>query len=220
MNWWAMAVPMLLAIGLSILPWTRTHVVSPYITVIHEYGHAVANILTLGRPSGIKAHFANGGGETHSMRPRGFLSGIGAIISGLAGYPAPIIMGLALILSVPGGWSHIMNMTALILFTIFILLMRNIAGFLLAISTAGYFLLSTMNPVLGESLALGAGAVLLVGGVVDMVVLVGYWVRGVAGETDLGILQGRFLLPKFVWLLLMLAGTAAAILGLIAVSFA
>jgi hypothetical protein len=219
-NWYAMIVPVIIAIILSALPWTRKHMVSPYITVIHEYGHAVANILTLGRPHGIKARFAHGGGETRSMRPKGFLSGIGAIISALSGYPAPIILGLALVISVFGDWSDIMVLTATILFTVFIFLMRNLSGILLAILTAGYFAVATTYPHLEESMALAAGMVLIVGGVMDVLRLIGYWVQGQAGETDLGILQSNFFLPQIIWLVLMLAGTLAAIVLLVFLSLA
>lgn len=213
-NWIALLVPMALAIGLSAAPWTRKHIVNPYITVIHEYGHAVANLLTLGRPHGIKARFADGGGETQSMRPPGLLSGIGSVISGLAGYPAPIIFGLALLFSVSGGWSQPLLNACAVVFAVFVLLMRNISGIILALTTAAYFFVASSQSVYMDAMTLAAGAVIFVGGLVDMIVLIGYWYQGHSGETDLGILQRRFLLPKWFWLLLMLAGTGFGAYGL------
>lgn len=213
-HWIALLIPMALAVGLSVAPWTRTHIVSPYITVIHEYGHVVANILTLSRPRGIKARFGNGGGETHSERPPGFFHGIGALVSGLAGYPAPILFGLMLIFSVSGGWvSYLLNVCSVV-FIIFVLLMRNLSGILLALTTAAYFFFAASQAIHMDMMALAAGAVILVGGVVDMVVLVTYWAKGISGETDLGILQRRFLLPKWFWLAAMLVGTGFGAYGL------
>lgn len=218
-NWWAVIVPMVIAVGLSVMPWTRKHMVSPYMTVIHEYGHVVANVLTLGFPYGVKAHFGEGGGETNFLRSRGFFSGIGTVISGLSGYPAPILLGLTLIFSVPGGWSQVMIIVTTILFTLFIFLMRNLAGLLLALLTAGYFAIATFNPEYIEPMALTAGIVMVVGGVTDFLVLIGYWLRGIADGTDLGILQDRYFLPQIIWLLLMIAGTVGMVLLLIMVSF-
>lgn len=204
-NYVSLILPIAVAVVLTFVPFTWKHVVSPYVTVIHEYGHAVSNILTLGRPHSIKVHFADKGGVTHSLRRNGFLSGFGTVFSGLTGYPAPIFFGLALICSISGDYTKNLVLGSAIAFLIFVFLMRNIAGFILAIATALYFAIAYVFPPYMENMALWAGALMLIAGTADMFRLVVYYFKGLSQETDLGLLQDRFWLPKWFWLILMLA---------------
>lgn len=197
-------LPMVIAVTLVAVPFTWKYLISPYVTVIHEYGHAVANIITFGRPHSIKARFADGGGVTHSLRYGGFLSGIGAIFSGLSGYPAPIIFGVALISSVTGGYQSYLLTFSAIAFALFILLMRNLAGFMIAIFTAGYFFVAAQSHPWAEGMVYFAGSVFLVAGIMDMIRLISYYFRGLSEETDLGILKEGYFLPQFFWLILMI----------------
>lgn len=202
-NYVALILPALASLAVVLVPFTWRHLASPYVTIIHEYGHAVANIVTLGRPSGIKAHFSDGGGVTHYFRKRGFLHGIGTVVSGLSGYPAPILFGLALICSVSGGYNQIILTVSTVVACIFILLMRNLSGFVIAIFTAAYFFVAANGSDLGVNMTYWAGSFFLIAGVKDFIRLCEYYFRGIAEETDLGLLKQSHLLPQFVWLLLM-----------------
>lgn len=198
-------IPMGIALLLVLVPFTWKYAISPYVTVIHEYGHAVANLLTFGMPFGIKAHFADGGGVTHSLRQGGFFSGLGTIFSGLSGYPAPILFGIALICSVSGGYAETILLVSAIVFGVFILLMRNFAGFLISIVTAAYFVLAVSLSNYTETFAYFAGSIFLIAGISDLIRLCTYYFKGISDESDLGILKDRFFLPQFFWLILMFA---------------
>lgn len=190
--------------GLTAIPFVWIYIVSPIITLIHEYGHAISNIFTLGRPTGIRVHFANGGGETHHIRNVGFFNFFGRIISGISGYTAPIILGFAMLMSIRVGYYHALAVGILISFIVFLFLMRNIAGWIIGILGVLYFgLVVIIEENTGMWMILLSGMVFIVGGVVDMLLLTKRYFQQDTDETDLGILQETNHLPQIIWLLAM-----------------
>src|SRR5437868_3173837 len=67
------------------------HVMRNFITIAHEGGHALAAVVTGRRLSGIRLHSDTSGLTLSRGKPRGF----GMIVTGLAGYTTPSLIGLA-----------------------------------------------------------------------------------------------------------------------------
>lgn len=196
-------LPAITALVFSVVPFLWIYFASPFVTVVHEYGHVITNILTLGRPSGIRVRFADGGGEAHSLRMGGFLSGIGSVFSLLSGYPAPILFGLGLIASTNGSHNGIFLSVSAIVFSVFVLLMRNFAGWLIGGAFAALFIVAANAPALSVPISYWLGAFFVVAGITDFIRLIIYYISGISEESDLGILAENHMLPQFIWLALM-----------------
>ncbi len=198
--------------GLSAIPFVWRHLISPIITLVHEYGHAAANIATLGRPIGIRVHFADGGGETHHIRNGGFFNFFGRIISGISGYTAPIILGFAMIMSVRVGYHQGLSVGILVCFVVFLLLMRNIAGWVIGTMGVLFFGLAILiEDNAGMWMVFLSGMLFLIGGIVDILILTKRYFQYDTDETDLGILKESNYLPQIIWLLAMYAQAVLAI---------
>ena len=63
-----------------------------FATLVHELGHAIAAILTGRVVHGIRIRRNHSGDAMSSGRP-----GFGTVVSGVLGYPAPAIVGAALL---------------------------------------------------------------------------------------------------------------------------
>lgn len=183
------------------MPFTRRHVMAPYGTVVHEYGHALANIATLGLPTGIKVYPNQGGGVTHHLRARGFFPAFGAIFSGLIGYPAPILAGYLLIMSSSGEYGYHVLAVFTVLSFLMIILMRNLFGLLMSLLSFGYLFLSVATYEMYPQLGTIAGAILIVVGIMDFLYLLKLYVKGLSEESDLGILKEAYFMPQWFWLI-------------------
>lgn len=196
-----------LAVVLYAMPFTRRHIMAPYSTVIHEYGHAVANLMTFGLPTGIKVYWNQGGGVTHHLRGRGLFSWFGGIISGLSGYPAPIVVGWMMIVSVPAGYSEKMSYALAFICFIMLFLMRNFFGLMIGLLTFLYMVLTIMTVDLQDQLMTFGGMFILIMGVADFIYLMKVYFTGnpLSDESDLGLLKESYFFPKFIWLILIIA---------------
>lgn len=190
-----------IAIVLYAMPFTRRHVMAPYGTIVHEYGHAIANIATLGIPTGIKVHPNQGGGVTHHIRARGLFPAFGAIFSGLIGYPAPILAGYLLIVSPVNGYGYHVLAVFTVLSFFMIILMRNLFGLLMSILSCGFLFLSTATYDMYPQLGIVAGAILIVVGFMDFLYLLKLYFTGMSEESDLGILKEAYFFPQWIWLI-------------------
>lgn len=95
-------------------------------TIVHEMGHAVVGYIFGRKIDGIALHSDTSGVTTSRGKPYG----LGFMLSVLAGYPAPSLLGLGMIWAATTNWSG----AALTLFTVLMLialwLCRNAIGFL------------------------------------------------------------------------------------------
>lgn len=190
-----------IAIVLYAMPFTRRHIMAPYGTIVHEYGHALANIATLGLPTGIKVYPNQGGGVTHHLRSRGFFPAFGAVFSGLIGYPAPILAGYLLIMSASGGYGYHVLAVFTVLSFFMIILMRNWFGLLMSLLSFGYLFLSVITYEVYPQLGTIAGAILVVVGIMDFLYLLKLYFKGLSEESDLGILKEAYFFPQWFWLI-------------------
>jgi len=106
--------------------WTRT-----VVTIAHEGGHALVAVLAGRGLTGIRLH-PDTSGVTVSTGAR---RGPGLVLTFLAGYPAPSVLGLAGALLVVDGRSRLMLWIALGLLVVTLVLVRNGYGWLVVLAT-------------------------------------------------------------------------------------
>jgi hypothetical protein len=106
--------------------WTRT-----VVTIAHEGGHALVAVLAGRGLTGIRLH-PDTSGVTVSTGAR---RGPGLVLTFLAGYPAPSLLGLAGALLVAGGHVRVMLWIAVGLLAVTLVLVRNGYGVLAVLAT-------------------------------------------------------------------------------------
>jgi Peptidase M50B-like len=106
--------------------WTRT-----VVTIAHEGGHALVAVLAGRGLTGIRLH-PDTSGVTVSTGAR---RGPGLVLTFLAGYPAPSLLGLAGALLVAGGHARVMLWIAVGLLAVTLVLVRNGYGVLAVLAT-------------------------------------------------------------------------------------
>lgn len=174
-----------------------------FVTVVHELGHAFAGLMTGRLITGIKLH-KDQSGTTHSVgRP-----GIGAVWSGFWGYPAPAVVGAALVWCSINGWSSAALSVSTIIIAATLLFIRNFYGALLILAcSAASALLAWFAPevILGY-ITLSIGIALIVGAVRDWlnVASVHFVRRNELQSSDAYNLFRQTMIPSPIWLLLFL----------------
>ncbi|HEY0815698.1 MAG TPA: M50 family metallopeptidase [Pseudonocardia sp.] len=117
----------LVAVGWSPLwRWTRT-----VVTIAHEGGHALVALLAGRGLTGIRLH-PDTSGVTVSTGAR---RGPGLVLTFLAGYPTPSLLGLGGALLVAGDRARLMLWIALGLLAVTLVLIRNVFGGLAVLAT-------------------------------------------------------------------------------------
>lgn len=149
-----------LAVVLNRRAWQLTRNV---ITIAHEGGHALASLLTGRRLGGIRLH-ADTSGET---RTRGKPDGIGMVLTALAGYLTPPLLGAG------AAWLLAAHHGTALLWLLFLLLwatfltMRNAFGVVAVLATAAAVSAVTLlaSALVQSAFGYGAAWFLLLGGV-------------------------------------------------------
>jgi hypothetical protein len=185
------------------------------VTVVHELGHAAAALLTLQRVTGITLRLDHSGVTTSRGR-RGWRSAF----TTFWGYPAPAVVGAALLWCTARGWAPAaLSGSALVLLTA-LLLVRNLQGALILGGTAAASLVLVWfgGAAAGYS-CLVLGLALQVGSCRDWVKVVRVHTRRRdPASSDAFLLQGLTHVPVALWLgafaLVILAALAAAIVPL------
>src|SRR4051812_25489656 len=95
-----------------------------FITIAHEGGHALAAVLTGRRLSGIRLHSDTSGLTLSRGKPRGF----GMIMTGLAGYTTPSLIGLASAAILGTGHLTLLLWILLVLLALMLIMIRNFFG--------------------------------------------------------------------------------------------
>ncbi|MFJ8576965.1 M50 family metallopeptidase [Micromonospora sp. NPDC093277] len=183
-----------LAVVVTRVPW---RVARNAVTIAHEGGHALAALLTGRRLRGVRLHSDTSGLTLSAGRP----SGPGMILTLLAGYVAPSLIGLA------GGWLLAGNRITLLLWIAVALLLsmlvliRNMFGVLSLVVTGGVVLAVSWyaSPQVQAAFAWTSVWFLLFGGVRPVFELQRVRSRGRMPESDADQLAGLTPFPALFW---------------------
>ncbi|TDQ53160.1 M50 family metallopeptidase [Actinorugispora endophytica] len=113
------------------------------VTIAHEGGHALVALLSGRQLTGVRLHSDTSGVTVSRGRP----DGIGMILTILAGYTAPSVVGLAGIVLLTNGRITALLWISILLLAAMLLLIRNFYGVLSVVGTgAMVFLVSWFTP--------------------------------------------------------------------------
>lgn len=176
-----------------------------FVTIIHEVGHAVASVVTLGGVHSIKLRM-NGAGETTTLNSSGFFSWFRRVFVLFAGYGSPIFFGLLLIWGVRNNQTQVMFYVLLGTALLTLIFIRNFFGLLIV---ALYFVFLGVGIAIAQAYFLPAvlvffGLLLTVRGVVDLVVAGKLVFIDNHGGTDFDLLSESTIIriPAKVWYVL------------------
>jgi Peptidase M50B-like len=180
-----------------------------YVTFVHELGHAFAALMTGRVVHGLKIGLDHSGQLVSSGR-RGF----SAVWSGFWGYPAPAVVGAALVWSVSAGWAGAAASVGALILLVALIFLRNFTGIVVALISAALAqaLVMFADPRTVSYGVLALGIALGVGSVRDWfkVAAVHTRRRNHIASSDAYILARSTGVPSFVWLTGMAAVVAAS----------
>jgi hypothetical protein len=180
------------------------------ITIAHEGGHALIALVTGRKLKGIRLHSDTSGLTLSAGRP----TGLGMILTLLAGYVAPSLVGLA------GAWLLASNRITLLLWIAvgllfaMLLMIRNIFGIVSILVTGGVvFAVSWFaSPQVQAAFAYTGVWFLLIGGIRPIGELQRLRAQGRSPESDADQLARLTRIPGLVWVGLFGLVTAVALL--------
>lgn len=183
-----------------------------YVTFVHELGHAYAALMTGRFVHSLRIGMDHSGRLVSSGRGT-----FGAAWSGFWGYPAPAVVGLALIAAFSAGRAGAAMSVGALVLLISLVFLRNATGILVAVlsaATAQLLILFAPAETLNYAV-LVLGIALSVGGVRDLFKLAGVHTRRRERiqSSDAWILGRTTGVPSFVWMsafTIVIAGCAAA----------
>src|ERR1700761_147497 len=222
---WVVAASAAVALLIVLSPrlWRLTRIA---ITIAHESGHAVASLLSGRRLEGIRLH-ADTSGETVS---RGKRTGPGIIVTALAGYVTPPLLGIGASALLAAHRVTLLLSLLLVLLAVTLLLVRNWYGGLAVLVTGGalFSVIWFADPALRAAFAFAVAWFLLFGGVRPVVELARTRTKAVRlppgrrlpmgrsgpGMSDADQLAWLTRIPAGVWVALFaLIATGALVLG-------
>lgn len=178
------------------------------VTVCHEAGHALAATLSGRSLKGIRLHSDTSGVTLTKGKP----TGIGMVLTLLAGYPAASLVGL--VAAAVAGTGHAVGMLWLLvgLLALMLLKIRNLYGALVVVVLGAVLALATWYapPEILVWLAYGLAWLLLLAGprpALELALTGGHATAG----SDAAQLARLTHLPRLVWLVLWLAVTVGAL---------
>ncbi|MEU7743995.1 M50 family metallopeptidase [Nonomuraea sp. NPDC052129] len=178
------------------------------ITIAHEGGHALMALVTRRKLEGIRLHSDTSGVTLTRGRP----TGPGMVLTALAGYLAPSLLGLAAAWLTEQGRITLLMWTVLLFLVCMLLLIRNLYGALILLATGGaVFALSMYAPDnVQQVVALVAVWFLLFGGVRPIIELQRKRRRRQARDSDADQLARLTILPGgfYVFFFLLVAGAS------------
>ncbi|MFT4124220.1 MAG: M50 family metallopeptidase [Microbacteriaceae bacterium] len=169
-----------------------------FTTLVHELGHALAALLSGRVVRGVRVR-PDHSGETVSAGVRGH------VLSGIAGYPAPAIVGLAELWAVTRGWQAIAIAAAGVVLVLTLVVIRNALGVLVVLAgvAASAALLLLADSTVQAYALLVVGTALLVGAVRGYASLLAvHRSRRDLASSDAHLLARRTRVPAALWLLL------------------
>lgn len=178
-------------------------VLRPLVTVVHELGHAIVGILCGRRFTGFVVSADMSGHTVTSGHPRG----IGLVLTTIAGYPMPALVGAGVIATAMSGRGDVVLLVALILLLIALVRSRSIftvvvlVGLLVGVGILWW----TGDVAWTSTVVAAAGVVLLVGSWRQFGAVLGHGDR----SDDPGALARTTRVPAAIWSLLMAVLIAA-----------
>jgi hypothetical protein len=182
------------------------------ITIAHEGGHALMALLTGRKLRGIRLEFDTSGLTLSAGRP----SGPGMILTLLAGYIAPSLIGLAGAWILGGNRITLLLWLAVVLLLLMLINIRNVFGALSVLVTGAIvFVVSWYaSPQVQAAFAYAGVWFLLIGGVRPVGELQKLRSRGRMPDSDADQLARLTRVPAFFWVLLFgLVGVAVLVVG-------
>lgn len=171
-----------------------------FTTLVHELGHAIAAILTGRVVHGIRLRRNHSGEALSSGRGR-----FGLVISGLFGYPAPAIVGAALLWSVFSGYTALALFAGGVILVLTLVVIRNLFGVLVVLGSAATSIVLWFyaTPEVQSYALLVVGSALLVGSVRGLASVISVHTRRRTQlqTSDAYILYRHTGVPSPVWLL-------------------
>ncbi|GAB3851023.1 M50 family metallopeptidase [Micromonospora andamanensis] len=179
------------------LPW---RVARNAITIAHEGGHALVAVLTGRKLHGIRLHSDTSGLTLSAGRP----TGPGMVLTLLAGYLAPPLVGLGGAWLLAGNRITLLLWIAVILLLAMLVMVRNLYGALTLVVTGGAVLAVSWyaSPQVQAAFAWTGVWFLLLGGVRPVVELQRLRARRGMPASDADQLAGITPLPAFFWVVL------------------
>lgn len=207
---WVVAVSALAAFVIVAYS-TSWHLARGLITIAHEGGHALMALLTRRKLEGIRLHSDTSGVTLTRGRP----TGPGMVLTALAGYLAPSLVGLAGAYLVMEGRITLLIWTVLLFLVCMLLLIRNLYGALILLVTGGaVWALSMYAPNdVQQAVAYVAVWFLLFGGVRPIIELQRKRRRGQARDSDADQLARLTILPGGFYVLFFLLVAGAAVVN-------
>jgi hypothetical protein len=181
-----------------------------FATLVHELGHAFAAVLSGRVVNGIRIRRDHSGDAMSTGR-----GAFGTVLSGIFGYPAPAIVGAALLWSVFNGYTALALLTGGIILVLTILVIRNLFGVLVVLGSAAVAVLLWLyaTPEVQGYAMLVLGVALLVGSVRGLATVVGVHTsrRNQLATSDAYLLYRRTGVPSAVWLTIFAALIGASV---------
>ncbi|MFI7614649.1 M50 family peptidase [Nonomuraea terrae] len=208
---WVVAVSALAALALVgfRMPWQISR---GLITIAHEGGHALMALVTRRKLEGIRLHSDTSGVTLTRGRP----TGPGMVLTALAGYLAPSLLGLAAAWLTEQGRITLLIWSVLLFLVCMLLLIRNLYGALILLVTGGavYALIMYAPAEAQQVVALVAVWFLLFGGIRPIIELQRKRRRRQARDSDADQLARLTLLPGgFYVFFFLLVSAASAVFG-------
>lgn len=179
-------------------------------TIIHEMGHVAMGWIWGRKVRGISLHSDTSGLTITAGKERG----LGVLMTFMAGYPAPALVGLALVWASVSGYSGAALTLVMALLILAFWLIRNFFGFFLLtislIGAGGVFW--SANPPVVTGFTLAVGIFLLLAGTKSCFDLRETHQHGEGGESDAEMASQHSLLPASAWVYIFIAASIACIL--------
>ncbi|PTA45743.1 M50 family metallopeptidase [Micromonospora sp. RP3T] len=197
-----------LAVVVTRLPW---RIARNAVTIAHEGGHALVALLTGRRLHGIRLHSDTSGLTLSAGRP----SGPGMILTLLAGYVAPSLLGLAGAWLLAGNRITLLLWVAVALLLGMLVLIRNLFGALSLLVTGGLVLAVSWYtpPQVQAAFAWTSIWFLLFGGVRPVFELRRQRSRGRMPESDADQLARLTPFPPLFWVAVFLLVSVGALVA-------
>ena len=217
---WVVGVSAAVALLIVVSPllWRTTRIA---ITIAHESGHAAASLLSGRRLEGIRLH-ADTSGETVT---RGRRNGPGIVITALAGYVTPPLLGVGACALLVAHRGTLLLSLLLLLLAVTLVMVRNWYGVLAVLMTGGalFAVIWLAGPSLRAAFAYTVAWFLLFGGVRPVAELARTRTRAVRLPAGRRLATGR---PgpgmsdadQLAWLTRVPAGVWVALFALVAIA--
>ncbi|GHF21647.1 membrane protein [Amycolatopsis deserti] len=187
-----------LLLVLSGAPWRMARNV---VTIVHEAGHALVAVLAGRRLQGIKLHSDTSGVTVSRGKPEG----PGMVLTALAGYPAPGILGLAFASLLAAGRITVLLALAALLLLGVLVMVRNAYGVLSVVLTAAGLAVVALvaGPQVQAWFIYLITWFLLLGGLRPVIELQMKRRRGAARDSDADQLARLTGVPAALWMLML-----------------